>query len=98
MSRSQFRAAAAALLIAATGCGVTTPDLDTDGIVRFVDVEGGCWGIESDGELYEPIDLPEAMQIDGLVVVFAAEILENRGSFCQIGPVIDLLRITTAPD
>ena len=98
MSIGVMRAAAAALLIAATGCGITTPDLDTDGIVRFFDIEGGCWGIESEGEIYEPIDLPEAMQIDGLVVVFEADVLEDRGSFCQIGPIIDLLRITTAPD
>jgi len=96
MSYRALRVAAAALL--AGGCGITTPDLDTEGIVRFIDVEGGCWGIESDGTIYEPIDLPEAMRIDGLVVVYEAEVLLDRASICQIGPVIDLLRITTPED
>ena len=100
MSRNIVRAAAAALVIAVTGCGmtITTPELDAEGIVRFFAVEGGCWGIESEGEVYEPIDLPAAVRIDGLVVLFEAEILEDRASTCQIGPIVDLLRITTPPD
>jgi hypothetical protein len=69
-----------------------------EGVVTFADVEGGCWGIESVGEMYEPIDLPEAMRTDGLVVLFEAVELPDRASICQIGPVIDLLRITTVPD
>lgn len=95
-----MRAAAVALLVAAVGCGlsITTPDLDMEGVVTFVDVEGGCWGIATDGEIYEPIDLPESMRTDGLVVLFEAVELTDRASVCQIGPVIDLLRITTMPD
>lgn len=95
-----MRAAAVALLLVAVGCGlsITTPDLDTEGIVTFVDVEGGCWGIVSDEKMYEPIDLPEAMRIHGLVVLFEAVELKDRASICQIGPIIDLLRITTMPD
>lgn len=93
-----LRAAPAALVICfAAGCGITTPDIDAEGTVRFVDVEGGCWGIETDGEMFEPIDLPAAMRIDGLDVVYAALELADRASICQIGPVIDLLRIRT-PD
>jgi hypothetical protein len=98
MTTNPIRAAAAALLIAATGCAISTPDLDGEGVIRFFDIEGGCWGIESGGQIYEPIDLPEAMRVDGLVVVFTAEILEDRLSICQIGPVVDLLRITTPRD
>lgn len=98
MSQRMLGAAAAALLIAVGGCGITTPDIDTQGVVQFIDVEGGCWGIEVDGVTYEPINLPEAMRVDGLVVLFEAEELEDRASICQIGPIIELLRITTPAD
>lgn len=92
------RAAAAVLLVVAGACTIMTPEIDLQGVVRFIAVEGGCWGIEVDGVTYEPVNLPEAMRVDGLVVVFEAEELEDRASICQIGPIIELLRITTPPD
>lgn len=98
MNLRTFRAVAAALLLPAVGCGITTPDLDAEGTVRFANVEGGCWGIESGGTVYEPINLPESMRIDGLAVVYEAERTTDLASVCQIGPIIRLLRITTAPD
>ncbi len=98
MDSRTFRVASAALLLAAVGCGITTPDLDAEGTVRFVNVEGGCWGIESGGTMYEPVNLPESMRIDGLAVVYEAERTTDLASICQIGPIIRLLRITPAPD
>ena len=98
MTQGTLRAAAAALLVAAGGCGITTPEIDAEGVVRFIDVEGGCWGLEADGVVYEPVNLPESMRVDGLVVIFEAEELEDRASICQVGPIVELLRITTPPD
>ena len=95
MKLRSFRAAAAVLCVAAAGCGVTTPEIDADGVVRFIDLEGGCWGIVADGVTFEPVNLPESMRVDGLAVNFEAEELEDRASICQIGPIIELLRITT---
>jgi hypothetical protein len=90
------RAAFAALYIAVTSCGVTTPDVNENGTVEFVDIEGGCWVIEAGGTTYEPINLPAGMREDGLAVEFVAVTRDDRASTCQVGPIIELIRIEAA--
>lgn len=82
--------AALALFAAACGLSVTTPDYRTSGTVVFVDVEGGCWGIETEDERLEPINLPEAFQRDSLDVRFDASRVEEAASICQIGPLVQI--------
>lgn len=93
MIHGTLRAAVVALMVAAPACDILTPELDGQGVVRFIDVEGGCWAIESGGDLYEPIDLPEAFEQDGLGVDFEAVERDDLASICQVGPIVELLRI-----
>jgi len=88
------RAALVSLVLAAAlaSCGITGPDVEADGTVRFLDVEGGCWGIETDDVMYEPINLPESFKTDGLEVDFEAE-ERDLGSFCMIGVIVELTEI-----
>lgn len=82
-----------ALCTLGVSCGITTPDVEQTGTVKYVAVEGGCWVIETADETYEPINLPEALQTDGLAVSFEAEVREDLASICQVGTLIELLRI-----
>lgn len=104
MSRSYGRVLVAALVAvgAAGACGVLeveTVDIDASGSIRFVDVEGGCWVIDTtDSIRYEPINLHEAMQVDGLFVQFRADRRSDLASVCQVGELIELKSIAMPPD
>lgn len=84
------------MLGAVASCGVTDPDVEADGIVRFVDVEGGCWGIETEEVMYEPINLPASFRVDGLRVDFEAEERKDLASICAIGVIVELTEIRQA--
>lgn len=71
-------------------------ELESEGVVEFVDVEGGCWSLRSGNEVYEPLNLPEGMKIDGLEVEFEGELRDDVATICQIGPVIELEEIRRA--
>jgi hypothetical protein len=77
-------------------CGVTDPDIEADGIVRFLDVEGGCWTIEVGGDRLEPINLPSEFRIDGLHVRFEATDRVDRHSYCMVGRLVELEYIQVA--
>lgn len=84
------------LALAALGsCGPLGPDgfFSGTGTVEFLQVEGGCWSIQTETERYEPVNLPEEFEEDGLRVRFEAEVREDLGSICQIGPIIELREI-----
>lgn len=104
MGRSYMRVAVAALVAlgAAGACGVLdveTVDIEAAGAVRFVDVEGGCWVIDTtDSVRYEPINLQEAMKVDGLFVQFRANRRTDLASVCQVGQLIELKSIAMPPD
>ncbi|MEK6833116.1 MAG: hypothetical protein AABY32_03640 [Nanoarchaeota archaeon] len=68
--------------------------IEGEGIVKFVDVEGGCWIIETDdGIKYEPTNLNESYKQNGLKVEFEGKIQENMTSVCQVGTLIKLTEI-----
>jgi hypothetical protein len=82
-----------AVLATGTSCGITTPDLDDVGTVELIDIEGGCWVIQTSDAVYEPINLPSEMRTDGLSVSFEATERDDLASICQVGRIIELLRI-----
>lgn len=90
MSRRLISSAAVASALLIGGCGLTGPDFDQVGEIQFVDVEGGCWGLLSEGERYEPLDLPERFRVDGLRVRFRGNRVTDMASICQIGPLLRL--------
>lgn len=87
------------LLAAISGCSLLWPDsgnheLRFDGTVTYVTIEGGAWVIEGDnGTIYEPINLSQEHEIEGLRVRVWAERREDLGSYLQVGPIIEIERI-----
>jgi hypothetical protein len=64
------------------------------GTVRFIGLEGGFYGIVSDdGKNYDPINLGQEFQVDGLRVRFEAKVLEGVVSAHMWGTQIEVLKI-----
>ena len=78
---------------AASACGLVDPEYSTEGVVHFLEIEGGCWVIEVGTETIEPIDLPEDFKVDGLRVFFEGERRDDLASICMVGPIVELLDI-----
>lgn len=71
------------------------PNLITkNGTVRWLDLEGGFWGIVADDSTrYDPGALDERFQKDGLRVRFDARKAENQMSIRQWGTLVTIVRI-----
>jgi len=64
------------------------------GTVVYRDLEGGFFAIESDdGKTYEPLNLPDAFQKDGLKVMAKVRIREDLGSIRMAGDIVEILEI-----
>jgi hypothetical protein len=92
------------LLAGLVACGdtasppLTDPPVDdpaafvVEGTVVFLNLEGGCWGIRvAERTTYEPRGLPSEFRRDGLAVRAAVKTPDRAGSFCMIGPIVDVL-------
>jgi hypothetical protein len=74
------------------GCGENT--VSGTGTVKYVDLEGGFYGIVSDdGKQYDPINLEQTYHEDGLRVRFQAKIRQDMASIHMWGTIIELTRI-----
>jgi len=60
------------------------------GTVNYLDLEGGFYGIVDGKNNYDPIDLPEDFQIDGLRVFVIARISKSQTSFHMWGTIIQI--------
>ena len=71
------------------------PNLITkSGTVRWLDLEGGFWGIVADDSArYDPGGLDERFQKDGLRVRFDARKAEGQMSIRQWGALVTIVRI-----
>ena len=78
-----------------TACAGTDGDIVSGtGTVKFVDLEGGFYGIVGDGgEKYDPSYLSHGFQQDGLRVRFKAKRQENIASIHMWGAVVELVSI-----
>jgi hypothetical protein len=64
------------------------------GTIRYLDLEGGFYGIEADdGERYNPANLEEAFQEDGLRVRFRGVLQEDVVTIQMWGRPLELLGI-----
>lgn len=69
-------------------------DVNSTGTVRYIDLEGGFYGIiGDDGESYLPGNLDEAYQKDGLRVTFTGMMDENASNFYMWGVPITLISV-----
>jgi hypothetical protein len=65
------------------------------GEVVYMELEGGFWAIRSeDGTNYEPRNLPERFERDGLSVQVEAQLSPDQGTFRMVGPVIYIRSIS----
>lgn len=62
--------------------------------VRFVNVETGCWVLETNAGRVQPIDLPESFRVDGLQVNVLLRDAPAMMSLCQVGPLKTVEKIT----
>lgn len=69
-------------------------ELQFEGTVRYLQVEGGAWVIEStEGTTYDPTNLPERYKEKGLPVRVWADQVEDAVSIRMVGPIISIKRI-----
>ena len=67
-----------------------------EGDVRLVNVEGGCWGLQTDSATYEPVGgLPEGFHQDQLAVRATVRDVEGA-SICMIGPLVEIVTIESS--
>jgi hypothetical protein len=65
------------------------------GTVRFINLEGGFYGIEADdGTKYNPLNLPEAFKQDGLRVAFRVQVREDVATIQQWGTPAEIVEIS----
>lgn len=71
-------------------------ELPDTGVLRFVEIEGGCWELQTEGEDFEVLnleeDFPEFAE-DGLRVRFEGEIRDDLATICQLGPDLELTEL-----
>ena len=101
MNASIVRCATVVLVASALSCdqeelGPSGPPLTsqqvlaTNATVRFVDLEGGCWALQTSTGKYEPIALPAKFRKDGLAVYVVARGAPSAVSVCMMAPLVTL--------
>lgn len=58
--------------------------------VRFVNLEGGCWALETSAGKYEPIGLPVQFRKDGLAVYAVVRGAPQAVTVCMMAPLVTL--------
>jgi putative hemolysin len=70
-----------------------------NGTITYVDLEGGFFGIVTDGgEQYLPLNLDENVSVDGMRVAFKAEIREDIVTIQQWGTPVEIIMIQQIPN
>ncbi len=82
-------------LLGLMGCVGEGEDIVSEtGTVKYIDLEGGFYGIISDnGEHYDPINLGQEFQEDALRVLITAKILEDVATTRMWGRPIEIIKI-----
>jgi hypothetical protein len=77
-----------------TGRRTVGPTIHITGIVRHSEIEGGFYAIHGDdGVMYDPTNLPQEFQKDGLSVEAEARRRDDVAGIHQVGPIVELERI-----
>lgn len=104
--RSSLHAVLLPLLLLATGntteCRLSTEsgtgELQISGTVHFLEVDGGCWQLETEaGRRYElvPGQVPDSMLRDGARVSVVGQLVEGSETGCQVGIALHVRRVVT---
>jgi hypothetical protein len=82
----------AIMFLAYNGC--IKASLENTGTVKYVDVEGGFYGILSDnGQKLDPVNLKDEFKKDGLRVKFVYSLRKSGVNIHQWGKVIEIISI-----
>ena len=69
--------------------------LTISGTIQRVELEGGFYLIRSDdGASYDPMNLAEPFQRDGLKVRVRAKLRPDMGGIHMAGPIVEIVEIT----
>lgn len=76
----------------------TAPDtaaatIQTAGTVRYVDLEGGGWVIDTPDGTFQPTNLDEAYRVNGQRVAVTLRPRSDMASTLQVGQIADIVRI-----
>jgi len=83
------------MVLATTSCSADNMMIKEKGTVRYINVEGGFYGIVGDGgNNYDPVNLPSEFKQDNLKVKFKARPLKDRVSFHMWGEIVEIESIT----
>ena len=64
------------------------------GTIQYVDLEGGFYGIiGDDGNNYDPVNLANEYEEDGLRIRFSSKILEDQVNIHMWGTLIELIDV-----
>ncbi len=81
-------------VMALVGCAGTQEVISGTGTVKYIDLEGGFYGIIGDnGEQYDPTNLSPEFQEDCLSVSFEAKVRDDIASTHMWGTVIEITKI-----
>ena len=84
--------------LAGAGCGSRTEISDT-GTVRFITLEGGFYGIVADdGHHYDPINLGQELQVDGIRIRFTAKRCTDIAYIHMWGDIIEIVEFARIGD
>ena len=76
------------------GADTTGTPITIVGTVQYSSLEGGFYAIKTrDGTAYDPTNLPEEFQKDGLRVEAEARRQDGMAGIHQAGPIVTLIRI-----
>lgn len=78
-----------------SGCVSKDKDVEGWGTIRYVDLEGGFYGIVADdGEHYDPVNLSSGFEVDGLRAYFKGKIIrDKRADYHMWGTFIEIIDI-----
>jgi hypothetical protein len=62
--------------------------------VRFVNVETGCWVLETQTGRVQPVELAEEFRVDGLEVTVVLHDAPAMMNVCQVGPLKTVEKIS----
>lgn len=85
-----------ALLVGLSSCSVLSTEEEQDilnGQITEITVDCGGWGLQTQDELYELVDLPEKYRTDGLLVQMEIKHRKDLGSCTMVGPIIEVLNV-----
>lgn len=80
-----------------SGCFSSNDDaMVLTGTVVYISLEGGFYGIKGDnGKNYDPVNLKEEFQRDGLRIRFEMKELKNQASFHMWGMLVEIINVET---